>query len=172
MAREAGHVATSCAARIANASTAVSNRQPVASRLAWFYADTDLRSIPGPCHPDPSAAPLPRRPPPANGESLKFGCKATGNPVYSLAWPPDPARRSRSHSPSSPSPSSGTPPANFCKAREPTSSRDVSRPERNVYPLTCVLTYARMLWVWRGGERAGEEGVAVSWHGSGPRTKH
>ena len=93
MAREAGHVATSCAARIANASTAVSNRQPVASRLAWFYADTDLRSIPGPCHPDPSAAPLPRRPPPANGESLKFGCKATGNLVYSLAWPPDPAHR-------------------------------------------------------------------------------
>lgn len=172
MAREAGHVATSCAARIANASTAVSNRQPVASRLAWFYADTDLRSIPGPCHPDPSAAPLPRRPPPANGESLKFGCKATGNPVYSLAWPPDPAHRSRSHSPPSPSPSSG-PPADFPKAREPTSSRDVSRPERNVWPLTRLLAYGRMVsYGTEERERAGKEGVAVSRHGSGPRTKH
>lgn len=46
----------------------------------------------------PSAAPPPA--PPVNGESLKFGCKATGNPVYSL---PD---LSRGFARISPSPSS------------------------------------------------------------------
>ena len=55
----------------------------------------------------------------------------------------------RSGSPSS------DPPADFCKAREPTSSRDVSRPEPNVYLLTCVLTYGRT--VWHGTKERGRE---------------
>lgn len=61
--------------------------EPTVCSLGWFYADTDLRPGPPPRRPPhrprwrASRARLRRR---RNGESFKFGCKATGNRVHPL----------------------------------------------------------------------------------------